>query len=104
MSSPIALIIGAGPGVGAGVIKAFAAKGYRVASAARSLKDETTSDGQLKIKVDLSSPGNVKPLFEKVKEKLGAPSVVVYNGESPAAVVLNVACAVPHVRLAKANA
>ena len=82
MSAPIALIIGAGPNVGAAIAKAFAAKGYKLALAARSLSDETTSDGTVHIKVDLSNPDNVAGLFEKVKKQLGTPSVVAYNGES----------------------
>ena len=83
MSAPVLLIIGAGPNVGASLAKAFAAKGYKIALAARSLNDETTADGRLHIKVDLSNPDNVKGMFEKVTKAWGAPpSVVAYNGSS----------------------
>lgn len=77
-TAPILLILGAGPNIGAHVAKAFAAKGYKVATASRRTPPESD---YLHVPVDLSKPESVPGVFETVKAKLGAaPSVVVYNG------------------------
>ena len=82
MTSPVLLILGAGPNIGSHVAKAFAAKGYRVALASR--KARPVDDNQLHIPVDLTKPESVPGVFEIVKAKLGsAPSVVVYNSMNP---------------------
>lgn len=83
MSPPVALIIGAGPNSGIAMAKAFAAKGYSLALAARRLTNGTSPEGYLNFQLDLNNPDNVKTLFATVKEKLGSPSVVAYNGMSP---------------------
>ena len=80
-SSPVALILGAGPNVGQHVARALAAKGYKVAHASRSVKRDDSASNQSNFQVDLSNPLSVPELFAKVKEALGTPSVVVYNGE-----------------------
>jgi NAD(P)-dependent dehydrogenase (short-subunit alcohol dehydrogenase family) len=76
----VVLILGAGSNIGESTSRAFAAKGYKVALASRSAKsDEDTAD--LKhFPIDLSKPSSVPELFIKVKEALGIPSVVIYNG------------------------
>lgn len=79
-TSHILLILGAGSNVGQSVAKEFASKGYRVALAARRLKEEDSTSQELHIPADLSNPSSVAEIFSKVKEKLGVPSVVVYNG------------------------
>ena len=81
-TSPIVLILGAGPKVGLPAAKAFASKGYKVAVAARSLKEADSTDDQLNIKSDFANPDDVINAFTKVKKELGIPSVVVYNGKS----------------------
>ncbi|KAJ5933992.1 hypothetical protein N7454_006321 [Penicillium verhagenii] len=78
--SPVLLVLGAGPNVGAGVAKAFAAKGYKVALASQQVKDEESSQDKLYISCDLSDYTSMPAVFTKVKETLGVPSVVVYNG------------------------
>lgn len=80
--SPVVLILGSGPRVGQSVAKAFASKGYAVAVAARSVKEEDSSDEQLNIKSDFSNPSDVADVFAKVRKTLGIPSVVVYNAAS----------------------
>ena len=82
MSTPIILILGAGSKIGLSVAKAFAAKGYKVALAARSFQDGVGEDGYLRLHIDLANTEEVPALFNKVKEKFGIPSVVVYNGTS----------------------
>jgi NAD(P)-dependent dehydrogenase (short-subunit alcohol dehydrogenase family) len=76
-TSPILLILGAGPNVGQSVARAFAAKGYRIAVASRKA---TGKPDQLHIPSDFSNPSAVATAFAKVKEAYGIPSVVVYNG------------------------
>ncbi|OQV10143.1 hypothetical protein CLAIMM_14183 [Cladophialophora immunda] len=78
-SLPIALVLGAGHNVGAGVAKAFAAKGYRIATVSRTATDDA-SDRRLHIQADLADPESVARVFETVRKHLGHPSVVVYNG------------------------
>ncbi|KAJ5516053.1 hypothetical protein N7527_007613 [Penicillium freii] len=78
-TSPVILILGSGPNIGQHVARAFAAKGYKVALASRSLKEEDSNDDQVHISADLSDPHSVKDIFSKVKGSLGLPSVVVYN-------------------------
>ncbi|CAD6592185.1 MAG: hypothetical protein ASARMPRED_006068 [Alectoria sarmentosa] len=81
-SSPVVLILGAGANVGAHVARAFAAKGYRVASTSRTIRDQetTSNDGvELHLQSDLANPESVAGIFAKVLDQLGPPSVVVYN-------------------------
>lgn len=80
-ATPVLLILGAGPGIGAHVAKAFLAKGYRVATASRSAK-EGLQDQHLSIRLDLCQPHDVGKSFEKAERAFGVPpSVVVYNGK-----------------------
>ncbi|OAG40894.1 hypothetical protein AYO21_04971 [Fonsecaea monophora] len=80
MSAPlsIALVFGAGQNVGASVVKAFSAKGYRVATVSRTAIADT-SDKRHHIQADLEDPESVSTVFETVRKQLGHPSVVVYN-------------------------
>lgn len=88
-SSSIALVFGAGQNVGAGVVKAFSAKGYRIATVSRTAPGKAdTSDKRLHIQADLEDPESVSTVFETVRKQLGHPSVVVYNGESPSSLLL----------------
>lgn len=80
MSKPIAFIIGAGKNIGAGTAKALLSKGYRVALAARSLKQEDSTSDCLLLKVDLSDPSTVGPAFDALRKHWGEPNVVFYNG------------------------
>lgn len=80
-SSPILLILGAGANVGQTVAKSFAAKGYKVALAARKLNEADSTQDTVNIQGDFSDPNSVAKVFEKVKAALGVPSVVVYNGK-----------------------
>jgi NAD(P)-dependent dehydrogenase (short-subunit alcohol dehydrogenase family) len=82
MSTPILFLLGAGPGIGTQVAHAFAAKGYKVALAARSFEDGVGEDGYLRLKLDLVNTEAVERAFAKVIKEFGIPSVVVYNGKS----------------------
>lgn len=87
--SPILLVLGAGPNVGQSVAKAFHGKGYRVALTSRTHSNREASNGFLNIVSDLSDPESVTQAFARVKEELGIPSVVVYNGESACILVMS---------------
>ncbi|OBT86027.1 hypothetical protein VE02_05532 [Pseudogymnoascus sp. 03VT05] len=78
-TSPVVLILGSGPNIGKHVARAFAAKGYKVALASRSLNEADSTADQVNIPSNFSDPESVITTFSKVKSLLGAPSVVVYN-------------------------
>lgn len=80
MPSPVILILGAGPNIGHHVAKTFAAAGYKVAIAARSVKEAESTNSQLNIPSDFTKSDDVVNAFSKVKKVFGIPSVVVYNG------------------------
>lgn len=81
LSSPVALIFGAGKNTGAGVVKALSAEGYKVATVSRTATtDPIINERRLHIQSDLSDPDGVSGVFETVRKHLGHPSVVVYNG------------------------
>lgn len=83
MSRPVALVLGAGPRVGASVAATFATKGYQVAIASRSGTGNKTAEGYLSVKADFASPSSVPGIFSAVKAAFQtAPSVVVYNAAS----------------------
>jgi len=76
---PVLLILGGGPNIGYGVARAFTAKGYKVALTSRTSRNNSKGEDYLYIQSDLSEPDAVASVFEKVREALGPPSVVVYN-------------------------
>ncbi|EXJ92922.1 hypothetical protein A1O3_01478 [Capronia epimyces CBS 606.96] len=78
-TSPVILILGAGPNIGHAVARTFASRGYKVALAARSLNEADSTDNQLNIPSDFSNSDDVVKAFDKVKKVFGIPSVVVYN-------------------------
>ena len=80
MSSPVALIFGAGKNIGANVAKSLAANGYKVALASRTSQHGLSDSQYMFTNCDLADPSSVEKVFETVREKLGHPSVVVYNG------------------------
>lgn len=88
MPSPVILILGAGPNIGHHVAKTFAASGYKVAVAARSVKEAESTDSQLNIPSDFTKSDDVVNAFSKVKKVFGIPSVVVYNGKPPSSPAL----------------
>lgn len=77
----IVLIFGYGPRIAAGVARAFAGKGYKVAVVSRTNKAIEPGDDYFWIQADLSDAFSVEGVFTKVRNKLGIPSVVVYNGK-----------------------
>ena len=80
-TSPVILILGAGPNIGQAVARTFASRGYKVALAARSVDEADNTDNQLNITSDFANSDDVVNAFNKVKKVFGIPSVVVYNGK-----------------------
>ena len=77
--SPLALIVGAGPGLSAALARSFHAAGYRIALAARDtskLSDLAAETGAQSHACDASDPAQVTALFAALD---GAPRVVIYN-------------------------
>ena len=79
-----ALIVGAGPGLGASLARAFAGPcGMRVAVAARRLgplEAITAETGAVALVADASNAAAVEAMFDAATVQLGgAPDVVVYN-------------------------
>jgi NAD(P)-dependent dehydrogenase (short-subunit alcohol dehydrogenase family) len=79
-ATPIVLILGSGANVGQHAARAFAEKGYRVALASRSAKEQESTSQQLNISSDFADPKSIYGVFAKVKTSLGLPTVVIYNG------------------------
>jgi NAD(P)-dependent dehydrogenase (short-subunit alcohol dehydrogenase family) len=89
MSSPtkIAIVTGAGTGIGKSVALALMREGYAVALAGRRQDklDETAAEGaaigawSLAVATDVSDPQSVKALFAKTKETFGRLDVLFNN-------------------------
>ncbi|HAX78963.1 MAG TPA: oxidoreductase [Cyanobacteria bacterium UBA11372] len=80
--SKIALIIGAGSGLSASLARLFAKEGFTIARAARRIdKLNALSEeiGAVSFAVDAAKPDEVNQLFSQVEERLGTPTVVIYN-------------------------
>jgi len=80
----IAVVIGAGPGLGASVAARFAREGFSVGVVAR--KQETLAPAVERIgpaarayAADTTDPAAVAKLFASVRADLGPPDVLVYN-------------------------
>jgi NAD(P)-dependent dehydrogenase (short-subunit alcohol dehydrogenase family) len=84
------LLIGAGPGVGAGVVRRFGREGFRStlisrSNAADKLSPELRSSG-LEIEAigaDIEDLDGYREILERIFSAPGAPGVVVYNAALP---------------------
>lgn len=77
-----ALIVGTGPGISTSVARALAARGIRVAVAARDadkLRPLAEETGAEAFAVDAADPAAVARLFEDVEARIGVPEIVLYN-------------------------
>jgi NAD(P)-dependent dehydrogenase (short-subunit alcohol dehydrogenase family) len=82
MTSPVALIVGAGPGIGGAFAAALARRGHAVAIAARNLGRLQPLAGEIGARAfaaDAAAASSLRALFEQVERELGAPEVVLYN-------------------------
>jgi NAD(P)-dependent dehydrogenase (short-subunit alcohol dehydrogenase family) len=86
---PVAVITGVGPGLGAALARRFA-KGYAIAINARkpdflrSLAVEIRGAGGqvLEVPADIGDPAQTAAMFKAIRERLGAPEVLLYNAGS----------------------
>jgi len=84
------LLIGAGPGVGAGVVRRFGSEGFRSTLIARGdaleqLAAELRSDGLEvdAVRADIENLDGYRATLEQIFRASGAPGVVVYNAALP---------------------
>lgn len=80
-SQPVLLLIGSGANIGASTVRTFLANGYKVAQASRSAKSAESTADNLHVALDITRPDTVTEAFKTVRQKLGEPSVVIYNGK-----------------------
>jgi NAD(P)-dependent dehydrogenase (short-subunit alcohol dehydrogenase family) len=79
-----AVVVGVGAGLGLALVKAFAAQGYTVVAAARSISKlnelaaQWPRDGVVPVSCDATAPADVDSLFQR-SEALGAVEIAVYN-------------------------
>ncbi len=84
-TSKVALITGAGSGIGKAVALAFLRHGYRVVLAGRradaleAVVKESASSHALAVATDVSSPASVAALFVKIKDTFGRIDVIFNN-------------------------
>ncbi|MDI1478369.1 SDR family NAD(P)-dependent oxidoreductase [Polyangium sp. y55x31] len=87
MSKPVIAVVGAGPGVGLAVARRFTREGFTAALIARRPEalDEYVSELRRAgaeahgFAADAADEGSLRNAFATLKERLGAPSVLVYN-------------------------
>jgi NAD(P)-dependent dehydrogenase (short-subunit alcohol dehydrogenase family) len=82
MSKPVALIVGAGPGISLAFAEALVGAGYAVGVASRNLeklRPLAESVGAIPFTVDASSADSIVRLFSSVDQALGIPDVVLFN-------------------------
>jgi NAD(P)-dependent dehydrogenase (short-subunit alcohol dehydrogenase family) len=82
MSKPVALIVGAGPGISLAFAEALVGAGYAVGVASRNLeklRPLAASVGAMAFTVDASSADSIVGLFSSVDQALGIPDVVLFH-------------------------
>ena len=82
MADKVAVVVGAGPGLGAALARRFADGGYRVAVARRQTDDITGLAEEIGGKAyacDAADHTSVTALFDGVAADLGTPTLVSYN-------------------------
>ncbi|MES2360441.1 MAG: SDR family oxidoreductase [Pseudomonadota bacterium] len=81
----VALVTGAGTGIGRSVALAFLREGYSVVLAGRRIEPlnevakESGTDRALPVSTDVGNPESVAALFEKIREKFGRIDVLFNN-------------------------
>lgn len=91
--APVLLVLGAGPGLGMSVARAFGRRGYRVALASRSASRHPGYVGELRtlgvdataFPVDVSVPGAAADLVATVREHFGRIDAAYYGAAAPVA-------------------
>jgi NAD(P)-dependent dehydrogenase (short-subunit alcohol dehydrogenase family) len=80
-SAKVALVTGAGSGIGRAVSLALHSAGYRLVLAGRRAAplEQTASSGDLVVPTDVANPDSVRNLFAKTKEAFGRLDVLFNN-------------------------
>jgi NAD(P)-dependent dehydrogenase (short-subunit alcohol dehydrogenase family) len=83
-TGPIALVTGAGRGIGRAVASALSRAGHRVVLTARNVEDLTATAAEcpgaaLLVPGDITEPGFVDELFDRVESEWGSIEVLVAN-------------------------
>jgi NAD(P)-dependent dehydrogenase (short-subunit alcohol dehydrogenase family) len=84
------VVAGVGSGLGASLVRRFAAEGGRVAMLARSkrylqrLTKENSEKNLLPIPTDISQPNEIKEAFSKVREEFGPVDVLICHASASA--------------------
>jgi len=86
----VAVVVGAGPGLGAALAERFAAGGYAVALAARSTRHRKPIAESIRkagghaegYDCDAGNPASVASAFTHIRDTLGEPRVLIYNAGS----------------------
>jgi len=73
----VAVVVGAGPGLGNALVRRFAAAGMQVAAVSR--RGITTEPGARGYACDATQPAQVTALFAAIAAELGQPDLVVFN-------------------------
>src|SRR5207247_11005404 len=94
----VAIVTGAGSGIGRSVALAFLKDGYRVALAGRrkdkldeTAKESGAGERALVVQTDVTDAKSVKALFAATEEKFGRLDVLSYNVSSgtPGSIILD---------------
>lgn len=77
---PLALISGAGPGLGQSLMQSMAANSYTAVGLRRSKPvDAKDSENDICLQCDLSDMDTVRTTVERVTAQYGAPQLVIHN-------------------------
>jgi NAD(P)-dependent dehydrogenase (short-subunit alcohol dehydrogenase family) len=87
MSSKICALVGIGPGLGFAIAKKFGKEGYQMAMLARHSEALKKYKQELKalgieaydFKTDAADTESIVTTFEKIRQTLGSPNVLIYN-------------------------
>ena len=87
MDGKAAVILGAGPGLGAAIARRFAREGFSAGLMARreeslsAVREEIEGAGgtALAVETDATDAGSVAQAFDRVQDELGDPEIFVYN-------------------------
>ncbi len=84
MDRSTAVIIGAGPGIGAAAARRFAAEGFRVAAVVRPGGTLDLPEDVLQVEADLAREGQLGPALARIRAWGGPARAVVYNASAGA--------------------
>lgn len=76
--TPLAIVAGAGPGLGKAICEKFLADGFRVVGLNRTKHDKLPEGVEL-LEVDLSDPAAVIDVFHYIDDHYGLPKVLIHN-------------------------